>query len=259
MAPLSAAFLLVALLASFEAVRRGVLAAGMLAGPGAEAGLRHAADSFRERLSGFVEGTRLGALRERAREERRQRAMREAMPEMLRLLCIALDSGSSLVQALSYAADNCDEPLASELERTVWDMESGQGFEEALEKLRERAGGAEFSYLAVAMEIQHRTGSSLAQVLASVSQSLQGVTELEESLQTQTAQGRLSARIVVAMPFAVLAIVSVVSPGYVSAFFGSAAGVGLLALAVLLECAGVVLVKKALSVDVSAGSLGARS
>lgn len=93
----------------------------------------------------------LGGYRHRKRVE----ALEQGMPEVLRLLCTALESGSSLVMALRYAADNCSEPLAGELKRTVWDLEAGQGFDEALEKLRQRTGGSEFAYLAVAMEIQH--------------------------------------------------------------------------------------------------------
>ena len=193
----------------------------------------------------------------RSAERKRQEELRAGMPEMLRLMCIALDSGCSLSQALSHAARNCTGPLASELERAVWDMEAGQGFDEAMEKLRCRTGGPEFSYLSVALEIQHQTGSSLSEVLASVSQSLADVAELEESLATCTAQGRLSAKVVSIMPFALLAVLSLISPGYVSAFFESALGIVMLAVAVLLEAAGVLLVRRALAVDVSSGAIGA--
>ena len=259
MAGRDAVLLMVALVASFAAVRCGVLA---LWGFVREGGLRGAARAVRalcQRLADALSRGRVGRMRQQAAQRKYQQQLRAAMPEMLRLLCIALDSGSSLSQALAYAANNCSEPLATELKRAVWDMESGQGFDEAMEKLRTRAGGQEFSYLAVAMEIQHQTGSSLSEVLASVSQSLQNVAELEEGLQTQTAQGRLSAKVVALMPFVLLAVLSVLSPGYLSAFFESAAGLAMLLVALLLELAGVVLVRRALQVDVSAGALGARS
>lgn len=171
------------------------------------------------------------------------------MPELLRLLCIALDSGSSLVMALRYAADNCDEPLAGELKRTVWDLESGQGFDEALEKLRGRTGGSEFAYLAVAMEIQHQSGGSLTTILQNVSTLLQQAAELKGDLRTKTAQGRLSSRIVALMPFALLGILSVFSPGYLTGFLASPLGICLFALAMLLEATGILLVRRALAID----------
>ena len=189
----------------------------------------------------------LGGYRHRKRVE----ALEQGMPEVLRLLCTALESGSSLVMALRYAADNCSEPLAGELKRTVWDLEAGQGFDEALEKLRQRTGGSEFAYLAVAMEIQHQSGGSLTDTLESVAGLLQQTAELKDDLRTKTAQGRLSSRIVTIMPFALLAILSVFSPGYLTGFLSSPLGVCLFVLALLFEAAGIVLVRRALAVDFS--------
>lgn len=196
--------------------------------------------------------TRLSRALASARKRRHLRELKQGMPEALRLLSIALDAGTSLVKALEYAADNCSEPLAGELKRTVWDLQAGQGLDEALQGLRARTGGSEFAYLSAAMEIQHRSGGSLGEVLASVSDSLRQSAELEEELRTKTTQGRLSARIVAWMPLALAALITVLSPGYFGAFVSSPLGVALLVTAMLLETAGVLLVKKALAVDLSA-------
>lgn len=183
--------------------------------------------------------------------ERRRRAERleQEMPEALRLLSIALESGSSLVMALRYAAENCDEPLATELKRTVWDLEAGQGFDEALEKLRGRTQGSEFAFLSIAMEIQHQAGGSLTNILESVSSMLQQSAELKDELRTKTSQGRLSSRIVTIMPFALLGILLLFSPDYIAGFLSSPIGICLFALALLLEAVGVLFVKRALSID----------
>lgn len=204
--------------------------------------------------------TRLSRALASARKRRHLRELKQGMPEALRLLSIALDAGTSLVKALEYAADNCREPLAGELKRTVWDLQAGQGLDEALQGLRARTGGSEFAYLSAAMEIQHRSGGSLGEVLSSVSDSLRQSAELEEELRTKTTQGRLSARIVAWMPLALAALITVLSPGYFGAFVSSPLGVALLVTALLLEAAGVLLVKKALAVDLSAapGEGGAR-
>ena len=159
--------------------------------------------------------------------------------------------------ALRYAADNCDDPLAGELKRTVWDLEAGQGFDEALENLRARTGGSEFAYLAVAMEIQHQSGSSLTNILENVSTLLQQSAELKEELRTKTAQGRLSSRIVALVPFVLLGILSIFSPGYLVEFLSSPLGICLFALAMLLEVAGVLLVRRALAIDFTVDLEGA--
>lgn len=193
---------------------------------------------------------RLRETLDRARRARHQRELRQTLPQALRLLCIAIDSGNSLPQALEYAARNSTGAIARELKRAVWDAKAGKSFEEAMEGLRKRTGGSEFACLAVAMEIQHRCGGTLSQILHSVSQMLQQSAELEEELVTKTTQAQLSARVVALMPIAVVALLSLVSPGYLGQFFDSLPGVALLIMAVVLEVAGVVLVKRSMAVDV---------
>ena len=258
MAPLSAALLVITLVATGTAAYRIVEALPHLWGNSralVEKG-RGLLARMRELETGSV---RLSRALASARKRRRLRGLKQGMPEALRLLSIALDAGTSLVKALEYAADNCSEPLAGELKRTVWDLQAGQGLDEALQGLRARTGGSEFAYLSAAMEIQH-SGGSLGEVLASVSDSLRQSAELEEELRTKTTQGRLSARIVAWMPLALAALITVLSPGYFGAFVSSPLGVALLVTALLLEAAGVLLVKKALAVDLSAapGEGGAR-
>ena len=258
MAPVSAALLVIALVATGAAAYRmaGVLAR-LWGNPRA---LVQRGRSVFSRLRELALGnTYLSHAFASARKRRHLRELKLGMPEALRLLSIALDAGTSLVKALEYAADNCSEPLAGELKRTVWDLKAGQGLDEALQGLRARTGGSEFAYLSAAMEIQHRSGGSLGEVLASVSDSLRQSAELEEELRTKTTQGRLSARIVAWMPLALAALITVLSPGYFGAFFSSPLGVALLVTALLLEVAGVLLVKRALAVDLSAAPGGGRS
>ena len=192
-----------------------------------------------------------------AREAKYAHALKKAMPEAVRLLCIALDAGSSLVNALEYAARNCDEPLATELSRVVWDLQAGQGFDEAMRRLRARTGGTEFSYLAVAMEIQHQSGGSLKEVLQSVSSMLQHDIELKQELDTKTAQARLSARVVACMPVALLLVLSLLTQGYLAAFFTSPLGLLLFFSPCLLEVLGVVFVRRGLRVDLGVDMAGA--
>ena len=195
-------------------------------------------------------------LLEKRRERKRLAAVRAGMPEAIRLLCISLASGSSLIRALEYAAANTTGPLGEELRRVVWDLQAGQGFAEAMENLRARTGGSEFAYLAVAMEIQYAAGGSLGAVLESVSDSLRQAVELEEELYAKTAQARLSARLVCLMPIALLAVLTLLSPGYISPFFSSAFGVVIFIAGILMEVGGVLLVRRCLAVDLTSG-LGA--
>lgn len=185
-------------------------------------------------------------------QARYAKRLRNEMPEAIRFLCIALDSGSSLIQAFKYAAQNCNNPLAHELQNTVWDLEAGQSFDEAMQKLKARCKSSEFAYLAAAMEIQHCSGGSMSIILQSVSESLQQSTALEQKLATKTAQARLSARIVAIMPFALLVLLIIFSPGYMGMFFSSALGILMLVCAFCLEFAGLFLIRRFMTIDLNA-------
>lgn len=256
MGAISAVLLLGGLIATFTCIYKTMLLV-MSALPGAK--LAHVdkqllLENAKDRVSS---AKLLAPVLGKARERKRVEELQKGMPEVLRLLCIALESGSSLVMALRYAADNCDDPLAGELKRTVWDLEAGQGFDEALENLRARTGSSEFAYLAVAMEIQHQSGGSLTSILENVSTLLQQSAELKEELRAKTAQGRLSSRIVALVPFVLLGILSIFSPGYLVEFLSSPLGICLFALAMLLEVAGVLLVRRALAIDFTVDLEGA--
>ena len=108
----------------------------------------------------------------------------------------------------------------------------------------------ELVFLGTALEIQHRTGSSMQQVLEATRQSVVDEIELKRTLKTQTAQAKLSAQIVTVMPFALVGVFSLVSPGFLNPFFESFVGIALLLVALGMQVAGVCLVRRMLHVEV---------
>ncbi len=75
----------------------------------------------------------------------------------------------------------------------------------------------ELAFVAVALDVQHQTGGSMGQVLDAARDSVEGELELRRSLRVQTAQAKLSARVVSVMPFALVAVFSLVSEDFLAA------------------------------------------
>jgi len=65
----------------------------------------------------------------------------------------------------------------------------------------------------------------------------------------QTAQARLSAKVVSLLPLFLVAAMSLTMDGYLATFFSSAGGLMLLAAAVGMEAAGIVLIRRILRID----------
>ena len=89
----------------------------------------------------------------------------------------------------------------------------------------------------------------MRQVLDAATDTVKGELALRRSLRVQTAQAKLSARVVVVMPFVLIAAFSLASPGFLMPFFSSVFGYALLSAAIVMQVAGIVLGRRALAVE----------
>lgn len=183
-----------------------------------------------------------------ARDKRRE-AVREAVPGALESMAACFGSGFTLLQTFNQVAHDTPGVLGATFERSAHVLETGGSAQRALAELREGSNAADLAFVAIALDVQHESGGSMRQVLEAAGDSVKGELALRRSLRVQTAQAKLSARIVVVMPFILVAMFSLASPDFLTPFFSSALGYAMLALAIIMQVAGVVLVNRALSVD----------
>ena len=181
--------------------------------------------------------------------DKREEAVREAVPGALEAMSACFGSGFTLLQTFRQVAQETPGYLGRAFLRSAHVLETGGSAKQALDALREGAHATDLAFVAVALEVQHQSGGSIRQVLEAASDSVKGELQLRRSLRVQTAQAKLSARIVVVMPFILVAVFSLVSPDFLTPFFASPLGYAMLALAIVMQVAGVVLVHRALSVD----------
>jgi tight adherence protein B len=181
--------------------------------------------------------------------QRRRELVRIQLPEALQSLGFSLGAGYSLSQALQQAVSECPQPLALEMAIASADVRSGKTVQEALMELEQRISLEEFSFLTTALEIQHRSGGSMKDLLDSAAKAIRSSVDLQRQLEVQTTQARLSFRIVAFMPLVLVAILSLVVDGYLASFFSSLGGFMLLVVAAAMEGLGIFLIKRILKVD----------
>lgn len=178
--------------------------------------------------------------------ERREAALRDEIPDALRSLGVCFRAGLSLMQTLEQTGSEMKGPLGELFLSAALVLQTGGTASEALALFCQRTDVPELAFVAVALDVQHQSGGSLAAVLDAARESVESEIDLARSLKVQTAQAQLSARIVTAMPFVLIALFSLMSPGFLSPFFESMAGMALLAAALVMQVAGVVLVHRML-------------
>ena len=196
-----------------------------------------------------VSAMALAVVRIRALKDRQIEEIRNSIPDAIDSMSVCFGSGFTLQQTFAQVAQDVGGPLGKVFSRCAHTLEMGGTAESALEELRESTRASELAFVAVALDVQHQSGGALKQVLDAAAETVQGELELRRSLRVQTAQAKLSARIVAIMPFLLITAFSLVSPDFLMPFFSSVYGYGLLGLALTMMAGGIFMVKHALSVE----------
>lgn len=190
----------------------------------------------------------LGAVARQQRDAERER-VRDAVPGALRSMSACFHAGYTLLQTFRQIAGESEGRLAACFERAAAGLETGKTADRVLEELRQDAALPELGFVVAALEVQHRTGGSLQPIIDAACDAVNEELSLRRALRVQTAQARLSARVVTAMPFVLLAALSIMTQDFLAPFFASATGVAVLGVALGMQVAGVVAVRRLLEVN----------
>lgn len=97
--------------------------------------------------------------------ERREAALRDEIPDALRSLGVCFRAGLSLMQTLEQTGSEMKGPLGELFLSAALVLQTGGTASEALALFRQRADVPELAFVAVALDVQHQSGGSLAAVL----------------------------------------------------------------------------------------------
>ncbi len=183
--------------------------------------------------------------------ERRLQETRESVPEALHSMEVCFQAGLSLLQTFRQVATEVRGPLQKLFDHASHQLETGQSVEDALAAFRREASAPELSFVAVALDVQHEVGGGMQRVLEAVRDAVKGEIELKRALRVQTAQAKLSAQVVSVLPFVLVALFSLLSEGFLAPFFESLTGMILLGIALAMQAAGILLVRRTLAVEVN--------
>lgn len=182
--------------------------------------------------------------------DRRHLARVEAqLPGVAQQLSSGLGAGLSLRQALTRAVRDAPEPARAELAQVVRELELGGRIEAALEGAAERLPVHDLRIMVTAILVQRRTGGNLARALTALADRLEERGRLARELRGATAQARMTAWLVAALPVGGGVMAEIASPGTIARVLGQAPGPMLLAVSAALYAVGVVLIRRIGSVE----------
>jgi tight adherence protein B len=181
---------------------------------------------------------------------RREAKLRGQLPDVLTVMASSLRAGHSFLQALDTVAKEINEPAATEFNRVVAEIRLGRPAEDALSSMGDRIGSEDFKWAVLAINIQREVGGNLAEILDTVADTIRERDKIRRDVDTLTTEGRLSAYVLIAMPFVIALYMTLVNPEYIALLFTTGIGIVLTIVASCLMVAGIAWMRKIVDIDV---------
>jgi tight adherence protein B len=180
----------------------------------------------------------------RFKKKRRVEKFKRQLPEGLDLIARALKSGHAFTSGMSLVAEEFDDPLGPEFDKTLDEINFGVSLQDALKSLAGRIDCPDLKYFVVSVIVQRETGGNLAEIIEAIAHLIRERFRLQGKIRTLTAEGRLSALILTVMPFLLAFVLFLVNPEYMSTLFIEPAGRIMIWIALLLMLLGLLVMRR---------------
>ena len=184
------------------------------------------------------------------RIKQRRKAFEEQLPDVLNLISGSLRAGWGMLQAVDLVAREMPEPISTEFRRVETEARLGKPVEEALQSVATRVDSEDFRWVVSAIAIQREVGGNLAEVLDIVAHTIRDRAALKRHIDSLTAEGRLSAWVLLILPIVELIVLMTVNPRYMSLMYTTGPGLAMSASGILLLLIGSLWLRAAIRVEV---------
>jgi tight adherence protein B len=140
--------------------------------------------------------------------------------------------------------------VAGEFRTTFEEQNFGLPVRDALSNLAARVPLVDVRFFVTALLIQKDTGGNLAEILDELARVIRERFRIYREVQIKTAQGRLTAVILVALPVGMLLLMKTLNPSYVKVLFDDPLGIRILMGAAVMQIIGAAILWKIVNIEV---------
>ena len=185
-----------------------------------------------------------------SRRQNRRRRFDLQLPDALMLLTSALRAGYSFSLAMQTVAEELPPPLATEFAWASGEVKLGVPLQTALGRVLARTQSPDLDLVVTAILIQLPLGGNLAEVLDAIAETIRERVRITGEVQTLTAEGRLSAGILLVLAPALALLLSLRDPGYFQPLLQSSFGHLLIGGAICGQIIGALLIRRMVTLEV---------
>ena len=172
------------------------------------------------------------------------------LADVLTLVASSLATGFSLAQAVDAIVRDASEPSAKEFARALAETRIGASLEDSLDRLAQRMGSVNLTWTTMAIRIQRQVGGNLAETLRTTASTIRDRESLKRHVAGLSAEGKLSAYILVALPFGLFFYMLLVNKPYIELLWTNPIGWAMMAGGGLAMVAGIFWMKSVVTVEV---------
>ncbi len=178
---------------------------------------------------------------------RRLKAFENQLPDLLITMAASLKAGHSFRQGMQAVIEEDQEPAAKEFKRVLAETRLGRPMDAALSEMANRIGSKNFEFVITAVTIQRQIGGSLAGIFDMVADTVRDRQQFSRKIKGLTAMGRMSAYVLIGLPFFVLGIITLANSEYMSPLWHTSTGHKLLIVMVVMMGVGSLVLRKIVS------------
>jgi tight adherence protein B len=184
------------------------------------------------------------------KRKKRMEKFQMQLPDALELIARALKAGHAFTGGLKMVAEDFDDPIGTEFDKTLNEINFGVDVPEALKKLSRRVDCEDLKFFIVSVILQRETGGNLAEIIENLSLLIRERFKLKGRIRVLAAEGKLSAIILILLPFFIAFYFFLIQPKYIELLFKDPLGIKMIVGAVFLIIAGVLIMKKLVTIKV---------
>ncbi len=182
-------------------------------------------------------------------KNRRESKFLNAFPDAVDIIVRGVKAGLPLLDCMKMITVEAPEPLRSEFRTIVETQAIGIPLGEACAKLYEHMPVPEANFFGIVVAIQQKAGGNLSEALGNLSRVLRDRKKMKAKIQAMSQEAKASAAIIGALPIAVMTLVYITSPVYITLLFTEPMGHLMLAGSAFWMSLGVLVMKKMINFD----------
>lgn len=184
------------------------------------------------------------------RRNKRMNKFNAQLPDALDLIARALKAGHAFPQGMRMVGDEFEDPIGPEFAKTLDEINFGISVGQALYNLTRRVDCPDLKFFVVSVIIQRETGGNLSEIVGNIARLVRDRFRFAGKVRVLSAEGKLTAYILIALPFAIGLLINFLNPDYMSPLLTTEKGKMMMTFAAVMMSLGTLVIKKIVTIKV---------